>query len=1267
MRLMSRIVAWLAMLAVGLVIALLAIILIAPRLPIFRNFLRSKMLDYLDRNYAGHFSIGEIDGSLLGQIAFRDLRVDYDRTTVLSASRIIVNYRILPILRSHLDIVACRVDAPFINLRHVRPERWSIVDAFTSRHPAASGTALSFLIRRISIREGRASIELSKKKEAEISNLNLEGDLTSSGSEMRLSLSRITSTLTLPGIPRLGLDGRISYADAGSGGLLTVPGLAIQSRSSRAILTGAVANLRTNVVRGRLILQKLSASDVNSAVPHIGLAQDISGAIEVRGITSRTVAMKSSLSSHESNIKLQLLTDLSGVHLAYKAEAQLDRVRLDRLFKPEGGRTIPGGAISGHISAEASSLATDAVRGSVRLDDRGIAIQGWKLGDAGLTANFNRGAGNVEARFQSRSGNGFLTAAFETRAPVSYKINLRIHDFKPQRITQAVLSQSAERGALISGDINLTAAAQGAGFQPESMNARANVSISRSRIGGAIIQSGVIQARIGRGVLHLYDLSVKAEKSRLSASGEIAIAKNTHAMMRYTADVADLRPWLSLMNLPGSGSVSLAGMASGNMERMRVRGAGRLASVHLQKYSLKSAQLEYDVLGLSKTKRLQGHIHLGLREVHAGIGLNSLDMSMRLEPGSAQHCDLAINALQDDSRISRLAAKIAYGPKKIVLDLSQLSLATAMGTWKMIDSARIIREGENLEVRRLRLANGVQQFAIDGYVSPTGPQQLEASVERLDIARLSNLLPVPKGIGGALSAELSVAGTAKLPVLALAGEVRRLRLDQIQYEDVSLSGRYISSRATFEIAVRQDSQHWLTADGVLPIALSWDHGAHQRISGDLALRAKSPGIDLSFLDALTRNALTGVRGTLSLDISAQGPIDSPNPRGYVALHDLNFTVAALNVPVQNLTAQITLTPEDVRLVNLSAKAGDGTLSGFGSVAITAAAHPSNLKILFENWPAINTPEYQATAAGTVTCSERLSALHIDARTEILHAAFRPAISLSESPSVQPDHTIQISDSWSVPPPAAKQAQPSWTNRFGLENVTLNLETRIHRDTWIENSDAQVEIRGKLHVFKPPRHEPIITGQIMTAQGSLAVAGKTFTVQQGQILFTGGREIDPSLHIVARYETQKYQVLATITGTANKPELTLSSIPTLSQSDILSVLVFGKPSNQLTQGQQQGLQQQALSMAGGYAASQVGKAVAQALGLESLGINVAPGGGLGLGTYLTQSLYVSASQESSGAYGHRATMGYYLMPDLELETSTSTTQGNEVTLEWTKEY
>ena len=66
--------------------------------------------------------------------------------------------------------------------------------------------------------------------------------------------------------------------------------------------------------------------------------------------------------------------------------------------------------------------------------------------------------------------------------------------------------------------------------------------------------------------------------------------------------------------------------------------------------------------------------------------------------------------------------------------------------------------------------------------------------------------------------------------------------------------------------------------------------------------------------------------------------------------------------------------------------------------------------------------------------------------------------------------------------------------------------------------------------------------------------------------------------------------------------------------------------------------------------------------------MAPGGGLGLGTYLMQEYcYVSASQETAGTYGHQASLGYYITPHLELETSASTTQGNQITLEWTKKY
>ena len=168
------------------------------------------------------------------------------------------------------------------------------------------------------------------------------------------------------------------------------------------------------------------------------------------------------------------------------------------------------------------------------------------------------------------------------------------------------------------------------------------------------------------------------------------------------------------------------------------------------------------------------------------------------------------------------------------------------------------------------------------------------------------------------------------------------------------------------------------------------------------------------------------------------------------------------------------------------------------------------------------------------------------------------------------------------------------------------------------------------------------------------------------MFTGGHEINPELEIVAQRRVQNYLLSATVTGTANKPVLTLSSIPELPQADILSVMMFGKTSSNLSGGQQKDLQNQAISMAGGYAASQIGQAVAQSLGLGELGVTT-NSGGVGLGRYLIQNVYVSASQSASNMQDRKAEIQYYLTPSVSLDTSASTNYGNEIKLQWHKDY
>ena len=68
--------------------------------------------------------------------------------------------------------------------------------------------------------------------------------------------------------------------------------------------------------------------------------------------------------------------------------------------------------------------------------------------------------------------------------------------------------------------------------------------------------------------------------------------------------------------------------------------------------------------------------------------------------------------------------------------------------------------------------------------------------------------------------------------------------------------------------------------------------------------------------------------------------------------------------------------------------------------------------------------------------------------------------------------------------------------------------------------------------------------------------------------------------------QGVEARVNVRGTLKKPEIVLSSTPPLEQADILSLIVFNQPINQLGEGQQVSLAQRAQALATGAVAGQL---------------------------------------------------------------------------------
>src|SRR6185503_12669512 len=75
----------------------------------------------------------------------------------------------------------------------------------------------------------------------------------------------------------------------------------------------------------------------------------------------------------------------------------------------------------------------------------------------------------------------------------------------------------------------------------------------------------------------------------------------------------------------------------------------------------------------------------------------------------------------------------------------------------------------------------------------------------------------------------------------------------------------------------------------------------------------------------------------------------------------------------------------------------------------------------------------------------------------------------------------------------------------------------------------------------------------------------------------------------------------VQGTMTEPQLTFTSSPPLDEADILSLIVFNLPINELGEAQQVSIAQRAGALAGSYFASGLASAIGNALELDEFEI------------------------------------------------------------------
>ena len=1238
----------------------------------FGRLLKGQLSNLLATGFRGEITLGEIDTSIKGALIIHELSIKYRGATIVRIPQIELGYSLIPLLWREARIEITAVD-PAINLQRESDGEWNLMKSLASKSPAAANSgssAFTIYLDKLGIRNG--DIDLAPQGASgplyRFEATDLDADLAIKPAGLEAELTELRTRVAAPGMPPADLHAALFYSSANGPAKLRINSLRLTTQASAVSITGIIRNFQTLRSDVAITIDKLAVSDLSTIVTNYPLRKDINGRISLKG-TANAMRTEADLVAGKARLQANFQGDLTRKTPTFNGDLSLARLDLNALALPQK----LAGMLDVAIKARGEGSDLQALVANAKISIQALRVGRTTVG--GLDFIGSAKNGNVQFNGNLTNGPGRLNlggTAVVIGNP-QYHVVVKTKDLDAARVSQTAPPT----------DLNSLTVIQGSGSDLQKIDARIDFQAVHSVVARVPLESA-IRAQIKAGVIDISQAKILSQGTTVSLKGSAGIVSDARTQLSYQVRADQITPWLKLAGTTGDGGLILDGTASGILRgakgaALRAQGKMDLQSVHLSNLSVASGHASYNFERIGQSGWPRGGANTQFSALEAnGIKLRAIGVDAQMDGGQPAHISIAMVVHDENNNANRLAATVVYKPNQIAGSLDQLILVLPDGAWHLAQPALFTKDEHHIAVERFALASGARHLTLDASVSPAGAQKVALHARAIDLAVLRPLMPQRQTIAGDLSAEIMISGTSTAPLIEASLDVNGLIMNSQRLGDVNATVDYRPSRAALDATLHQDQNHQLRLSGDLPLSLNWAHGFAATIGNNQTMRVYSAGIRLTPFGGIAPKTLKNAAGLLQADLELTGPPLHPAINGTIAITGAGGDVVPIGVTVTDFEMRLLASPTSIEIAELSAKAGDGTLSGSGSIALHDNYSPGaiNATLQIHQWPAIATQQYNATINGEIHASGTPDAPRIQGEIDVVDTTIHPDLDFLSGSSVPPpDNTIVViqpggekispaSGEASSRSPEVSSGQHATSQTF--KNLAINLKVNIHRNTWIRHENAQVELDGDLDIKKPMGGQISVVGEIDTLRGWLEFHSKRFTLASGQILFTGGSEIDPTLNIDAQYAVSNYTIDVIVAGTAVKPEIKLQSQPQLAQADILSLILFGTTTSQLGQGQKATLQQQAQSMAAGAA----GQALSESLGLASLGVDV-NGESVGLGHYLNENTYVSVSP-SLGANASKvpsqvASIQYFLRRWLTITTATMSDGSRQVFLKVTKRY
>ena len=345
-----------------------------------------------------------------------------------------------------------------------------------------------------------------------------------------------------------------------------------------------------------------------------------------------------------------------------------------------------------------------------------------------------------------------------------------------------------------------------------------------------------------------------------------------------------------------------------------------------------------------------------------------------------------------------------------------------------------------------------------------------------------------------------------------------------------------------------------------------------------------------------------------------GTLNSPEATGQIAVDAGRFDDGATGLSLRNIALKADFAREAVSVTSATGVDGHGgSVAGTGRISLVRAGTSSfrlDLKgfRLIDNDLATASATGQATIDRTADGKVRLSgALRLD-RADV--AARLPTPSGVVVMDVVEKH--RPTDLPAALPP------PSINGGWALD-VTL----KAPRGVFLKGHGLDTELSLDAHVAGTTAH-PDLTGTARVVRGDYDFAGKRFEFDSSSVVYLSTKAEQVRLDLTATRDDPTLTASVRIRGTAARPEISLTSTPSLPNDEVLSQVLFGRTASQLSPLEGAQLASALSSLAGGGGFDVIGNLRTFA-GLDrlALGGGDAVSGAVSIsgGKYLTDNVYL----------------------------------------------